>query len=559
MSGLSSLQEALVLARRAVRADEEARTSSWMRRGPSESTDPTEAAMADAAAQLYRNAASMLQRAAEAEDVKATDGAGALIESLVDVYGRRFALIHAALHMGGVDPDGLLPASPGKPAAPGASGGGGGAWPSTAMLLTATTAAGPLGDHPVARMLLDKDLSARSAAFRGIAAPPAPLVPLLRPFHRLECAARTTESPGCLIAGSVLAGPWIWAPEDGAPVHHVVAKTAALRRVTRAALRLAPVLAPLSSATDDHVDEALAAFADAALAAHASLASADSALPRPLADSGASLARIVRERGAGEARGRGAGRAGDEKGGGLASGGSSDDEDDEEDAQAKAERATAAFLAADSTGALLLPAGEGVPSVEAPAPAEPVAAKAAAPASAAAQRRRAAASSTTAAAGRVLWGLGEAVRAGAARAADAVSSAWAADASMPQLMAYAMALRAAAGALEPLGLWVEAGTGCGGPRLARRAAGRRGEREEGAGSDGWAAAARGEHPVVDDDVLGPWAARAARLLAGSGTRRHVVAAAHALGRGICAAVASDVAVLLGVQIGAARSAVAYRP
>ena len=167
-------------------------------------------------------------------------------------------------------------------------------------------------------------------------------------------------------------------------------------------------------------------------------------------------------------------------------------------------------------------------------------------------------------AGRVLWGLGEAVRAGAARAADAVSSAWAADASTKQLASYAVALRSAAAETEALGLWIEAGVARGGPRLARRAA-RRVTSSSKADEDGWAAA-RAPHAddhtgrmEADDAVLGPWGARAARLLEGPAIRRLVVVAGHAMGRGVCGAVASDLSVLVGVQAGAARSAVLFRP
>ena len=135
----------------------------------------------------------------------------------------------------------------------------------------------------MALALAGSEHGARAAAFRALAAPPAPLAPVLGPVHRLQCAARTTVAPGCLLGGgSLLVTPDAWAPAGGAPLLNVPAKTVALRRIARAARRLAPALCPLSSATTEQLDAALTAFADAALASHAALCKADKSVVRPL-------------------------------------------------------------------------------------------------------------------------------------------------------------------------------------------------------------------------------------------------------------------------------------
>lgn len=338
-TSLELVREALVLARRAVRADEEAATDKLLESGAG-TLGTSDTAMADAAANLYRNVASLLQGASRSELVAEREGAQELLERLVDCYGRRFAQVNLALHGGDWSPHATDPVQ----SAPVVDGLGTGAaavsvWASTRRLVDASVRVSPLRQAPMALALAAGKPAAKAAAFRALAAPPAPLAPVLGPVHRLQCAARTTVAPGCLLGnGALLVTPDAWAPAGSAPLLHVSAKTVALRRLARAARRLAPSLCPLSFASTEQLDAALTAFADAALASHAALCKADRSVVRPLVVScaeadaaaeqrwGAAPAARPRQLGAPSAgRGRGRSRGSTLPGGST---GFSDDESD---------------------------------------------------------------------------------------------------------------------------------------------------------------------------------------------------------------------------------------
>lgn len=264
------IREALVLAQRAVAVDEEALLS------PPDAA----AAMTDAAAHLYKDVAGMLARVAVSGQLAEGSPQLAKLNRLVDVYGRRYAELQKQLYASDGD-DVLEDTMPDTDETVGESSRLGAIASSTSDLVELLHSHGPLGQSPFASAVFAGSSIGSANAYSLVAAPAPPSYPALRPLHRLELLARSTEAPGCLLDGTVFLTPDMWVPPGGAAVARCKVKSHALRRLARAAERLSPVIAPLSRASDVHVDAALRAFAGIALLVHAELYAAAPRVAEP--------------------------------------------------------------------------------------------------------------------------------------------------------------------------------------------------------------------------------------------------------------------------------------
>jgi hypothetical protein len=396
------LAEALALADRAVKADAEA---------------ATDKAMAGSAATLYRHVAAMLVelRRSEADHERIVQ-----IDEVARAYVRR---AEELAPLGSAEAAGARAAF----LAP---------WNTRALLAACSNKEA----HPVAQQLFraHKGDALDWVLLASVQRPPLPQYRGLRPLHAIEVFARTTQAPGCLISDTLFVSADLWSPSAPVPVHAAESKAASLQSLARALRLLSTSIAPLSMATADQVHTSFARACAACLRGFLDLASVSKAAAVHGAadeslDARAQLARVAES---------------------FSSKGAVDSL-----VISPSDEADLLHVAVDE--AVELDDGWDMASLAEAEPSVEEGSDGASVRSGSKVSDRPAQSQLLNNVGKTLKGLGDRVRASAAAAADAVSTALAAGSSPSAMGSYGRAVRALAASTELLGIWLEAAL-CGG-------------------------------------------------------------------------------------------------